>query len=79
LDGIFVEIGLNPSSDLAKSIGVETDAAGYVKVGEDMSTNIPGFFAAGDVTTGSARFMQLVTAASEGVIATYGVYRYLNQ
>jgi len=79
LDGVFVEIGLHPSSQLAKDIGVETDAGGYVKVGEDMSTNIPGFFAAGDVTTGSARFMQLVTAASEGVIATYGAYQYLNK
>lgn len=79
VDGVFVEIGLNPASELSSSIGVETDAAGFIKVGEDMSTNVPGFFAAGDVTTGSAYFRQLVTAASEGVIATYGAYQYLNK
>ncbi len=78
VDGVFIEIGQKPNSDLAASVGVELDATGYVKVGEDMSTNIPGFFAAGDVTTGSARFMQLVTAASEGVISTYSIYKYLN-
>lgn len=77
VDGVFVEIGLNPASELARSVGVSADAAGYIKVGEDMSTNVPGFFAAGDVTTGSAYFRQLVTAASEGVIATYSAYRYL--
>lgn len=77
VDGVFVEIGLNPNSTMAKNIGVEVDKTGYIKVHEDMSTNIPGFFAAGDVTTGSAYFRQLVTAASEGVIAVYSVYKYL--
>ncbi len=78
LDGVFIEIGLNPNSQLAQTVGVQVDEGGYVKVGEDMTTNIPGFYAAGDVTTGSARFMQLVTASSEGVIATYSAYKYLN-
>lgn len=77
LDGVFIEIGLDPASKLAQEAGVIVDSSGYIKVGEDMSTNVPGFFAAGDVTTGSAYFRQLVTAASEGVIATYGVYKYL--
>lgn len=78
LDGVFIEIGQLPNSKMAADIGVELDPAGYIQVGEDMSTNIPGFYAAGDVTTGSARFMQLVTAASEGVISVYSSYKYLN-
>lgn len=78
LDGVFIEIGLTPNAQLAQTVGVEVDEGGYIKVGENMATNIPGFYAAGDVTTGSAKFMQLVTASSEGVIATYSVYKYLN-
>jgi thioredoxin reductase (NADPH) len=77
VDGVFVEIGLNPNSEMAQQIGVATDKTGYIIVKEDMSTNIPGFYAAGDVTTGSSYLRQIVTAASEGVIATYNVYKYL--
>lgn len=77
VDGVFVEIGLLPNSEMAKNIGVEVDKTGYIKVGENMATNIPGFFAAGDVTTGSDYFRQLATASSEGIIAVYNVYKYL--
>jgi thioredoxin reductase (NADPH) len=77
VDGVFIEIGLNPNSKMAQDVGVELDNAGYIKVHEDMSTNIPGFYAAGDVTTGSSYLRQLITAASEGVIATYNIYKYL--
>ena len=79
VDGVFIEIGQDPNSYLAQQIGVDIDGAGYIKVKEDMSTNIPGFFAAGDVTTGSAGFRQLLTAASEGIIATYTMYKYLKK
>lgn len=77
VDGIFIEIGQDPNSHFAQQIGVEVDKSGYVKVQEDMSTNIPGLYAAGDVTTGSGGFRQLVTAASEGAIAAFSIYKYL--
>lgn len=78
-DGIFVEIGLTPNTDFLKSVGVELDEQGYVKVSPDQSTNIEGLFAAGDATTSSNRFRQIVTAASEGAIAANGILQRMQK
>jgi len=77
VEGVFVEIGSNPGVELAQRLGVETDEQGFVKVNPDMSTNIPGLFAAGDITTGSNKFRQILTAASEGAVAANGAYKML--
>lgn len=77
LDGVFVEIGGVPGTDLVKSLGVELDEKGYVKVSADMSTNVPGVFAAGDIANAAGELQQIVTACSEGAIATTSVYRFL--
>ncbi|MBN2102012.1 MAG: FAD-dependent oxidoreductase [Candidatus Aenigmarchaeota archaeon] len=78
LDGIFIEIGSTPEDTLTAMLKLEKDVNGYIKVGQDMSTSIPGVFAAGDVTTGSNMFRQLVTAVAEGAIAAESAYRYLS-
>ncbi|MEI7425574.1 MAG: FAD-dependent oxidoreductase [Candidatus Moraniibacteriota bacterium] len=77
VDGVFVEIGSDPGVELARKIGVETDEQGFIKVNADMSTNISGVFAAGDITTGSNKFRQILTAASEGAVAANGAYKML--
>ncbi|MBI5347425.1 MAG: FAD-dependent oxidoreductase [Candidatus Aenigmarchaeota archaeon] len=77
LDGMFVEFGYEPNSALAKKLGVKTGKNGRIIVKNNMSTNIPGVFAAGNVTTGSNTFDQIITAAAEGAIAAYSVYRFL--
>lgn len=79
LNGIFVEFGHVPNSGFAESIGVETAEKGRIKVKEDMSTNVKGFFAAGDVTTGSNVFDQVVTAAAEGSVAAESVYKLISE
>lgn len=77
VDGVFVEIGSEPGVELAQRIGVETDEQGYIKVNADMSTNIPGIFAAGDITNGSNKFRQIITASAEGALAANGAYKML--
>ncbi len=79
LDGIFVEIGSTPEDTITTMLNLEKNEKGYVKVNSDMSTNIPGVFAAGDMTTGSNMFRQMVTAIAEGAIAAESVYRYLSE
>lgn len=76
-DGVFVEIGSDPGVELARQLGVEIDEQGFIMVNEDMSTNVLGVFAAGDITTGSSKFRQIITAASEGAVAANGVYKML--
>ncbi len=77
VDGVFVEIGSIPASGIAKEFGVRVDEKGFVIVQNDMYTNIPGVFAAGDLTTGSNHFEQIVTSVSEGAIAANSAYVYL--
>lgn len=75
VNGIFIEIGSIPSASLAKELGVELDDKGYIKVDERQETNVKGVYAAGDITTASNKFKQVITAASEGAIAAESVYK----
>lgn len=77
VDGVFVEIGITPNVEPVKGLGVELDEEGRIKVKPDQSTNIEGFFAAGNVTSGSNKFDQIITAAAEGAIAAATAYQYL--
>ncbi len=75
LDGIFVAIGHTPNSSLAKSIGVNIDKGGHIKINRNSETNLDGVFAAGDVT--DTGFKQAIIASAEGVHAIYSAYEYL--
>lgn len=75
--GIFIEIGSVPGVVVAKELGVEVDEQGYLIVGQDQSTNIENVYAAGDVTTGSNKFRQIITAVAEGAVAAGSVYKKL--
>jgi thioredoxin reductase (NADPH) len=68
-DGIFIEIGSRPENAFFKNLGLELDQAGFIKTNPDQSTNIEGLFAAGDITTNSNGYRQIITACSEGAIA----------
>lgn len=77
VEGLFVEIGGIPNSELATTIGVDLDEHGHIKVGDWMATNVKGVFAAGDVTEAMNNFDQFITAAAEGSLAATGAYQYL--
>ncbi len=79
IDGVFVEIGAEPNWDFAKDLNLEADSGGYLVVGDDASTSQDGVWAAGDITTGSNKFRQVITAASEGAIAAKSVFEYLKK
>ena len=78
-DGVFIEIGSAPNVALIKDLGVDLDERGFIKVNADQSTNVPGFFAAGDITTNSNGFRQIITACAEGAVAVEGVYRKMRR
>ncbi|MDO8535469.1 MAG: FAD-dependent oxidoreductase [Candidatus Omnitrophota bacterium] len=73
--GIFVEIGLIPNSHFAPDL--DKNAFGEIKVDCHNRTNIPGIFAAGDVTDVPEK--QIIIAAGEGSKASLSVFKYLNQ
>ena len=71
--GLFGFIGLLPNSSLFE--GILEMENGYIKTDEDMHTNIPGVFAAGDIRVKSLR--QVITAAADGAIAATQAEHYL--
>jgi thioredoxin reductase (NADPH) len=66
VNAVFVSIGEEPQTQLAKQIGVELDERDFIKTDKNMRTNIKRIYAAGDVTGG---LRQIVTACAEGAIA----------
>lgn len=75
-DGIFVHIGMIPNSAMMP-VDVSKDQFGYIKVNANCETNIPGLFAAGDVT--DVPFKQNPIAAGQGTIALLSAVGYLNR
>ncbi len=74
-DGVFVFVGMKPNLDLI-SDKLDTDNWGYIRVDEDMRTNIPGVYAAGDVI--SKKIRQITTAVGDGTIASIALARELD-
>ncbi len=74
VDGIFVLIGTDPNTGFLRWM-VALDPAGYIITDEDMQTNIPGVYAAGDCRRKSLR--QMVTAAADGAIAAVAAEHYI--
>lgn len=67
LEFLFSALGQVPNSQLAAELGVELGESGCIKVDAEMHTNIPGVFAAGDVTNLPAQ--QVATAVHQGALA----------
>lgn len=72
--GVFVFIGLDPNTDVAKG-QVDLDDDGFIVTDMGMQTSIPGLFAAGDVRSGSTK--QLASAVGEGAAAAIAIRQYL--
>jgi len=73
-DAMFVEKALKPQSDMVQGL-VELDERGRIIVDCANCTNVPGLFAAGDVTNGYAE--QVLIAVGEGAKAALSAYEYL--
>lgn len=74
--GVFGFIGTIPNTEVVKDV-LSVDERGYIIADENMHTNIPGVFAAGDVRVKSLR--QVVTAAADGAIAATQAEKYINE
>ena len=75
VNGVFVEMGMEPNTELAKGLGLELTQGGYIKVNRlNQETSMPGVYAAGDVTGGR---MQVATAVGSGASAAISAMQYL--
>ncbi|MDD4956394.1 MAG: FAD-dependent oxidoreductase [Candidatus Omnitrophica bacterium] len=74
-EGVFVEVGLTPNAEFAGIVG--KNELGEIKINCACETDIPGIFAAGDVTNVPEK--QIVIAAGEGAKAALGAFRYVSR
>lgn len=76
VDGLFIEIGYIPVSEICKNI-INTDSKGYIIANEYCLTNVEGIFVAGDIRVKEVR--QLTTACSDGTIAALAACKYITK
>ncbi len=77
VDGVFIQVGETPNSQLAKEAGVNVDKESYIIVDVRQRTNITGVYAAGDVTNHPVK--QVGTAVGQGITAALETYGYIRQ
>lgn len=75
VEGIFVEIGLMPNSDFASVLNQNPKKE--IIVDSHNRTNVPGIFAAGDVTNIPEK--QIIIACGEGSKACLSAFSYLSR
>lgn len=76
VSGVFIALGIAGSGDLARKVGAELDNNGRIKVNQNMGTNIPGLYAAGDCTGGT---LQVHKAVYDGATAALAMIKYLKE
>jgi len=75
LEGVFVQIGLVPNTEWLQDSGLALSRHGEIEIDHKAATNLPGVFAAGDVTT--VPYKQIVIAMGEGSKAALSAFDYL--
>ncbi|MGI6068947.1 MAG: NAD(P)/FAD-dependent oxidoreductase [Blautia sp.] len=73
-DGVFEYIGLTPTTECFKDLGV-LNKMGYVEVNERMESKVTGIYGAGDCITKNLR--QVITACADGAIAAQEASHYV--
>jgi thioredoxin reductase (NADPH) len=76
VDGVLVHIGLEPNTGYLEGI-VPLDEQGQIIVNEEMTSEVPYIFAAGDIRSGSPR--QVAAAVGDGAIAAINAERLLQE
>jgi thioredoxin reductase (NADPH) len=77
IDGIFVQVGEDPNSRIAREASVAVDEDGYIIVDALQRTNIDGVYAAGDVSNHPVK--QVGTAVGHGITAATEAYGYIRR
>lgn len=75
IDGVFIAYGTAGSGDFARKLGAQVEG-NKIQVSADLSTAVPGLFAAGDCTGG---LLQVAKAVSDGAQAAMNAIKFVRQ
>jgi len=73
--GVFVFVGIQPITGWLSPGLLDQDEVGFIRTDDNMATNIPGIYAAGDVRVKLLR--QITTAVGDGAVAAFAAEKYL--
>jgi thioredoxin reductase (NADPH) len=76
ISGLFIYVGLIPRTEMVKDL-VTLDTYGYIIADMNMTTSVPGIYAAGDVRKTSLR--QVATAVGDGAMAAFSAEKYIEE
>ncbi len=76
VNGVFIFVGYQPKNEFFPS-EINLDGNGFILTDNEMRTNIPGVFAAGDIRSKQCR--QVVTAVGDGATAATTAFAYIEQ
>jgi thioredoxin reductase (NADPH) len=77
VNGVFVQVGEDPNSRIAKEAGIAVDEDGYIITDVQQRTNLEGVYAAGDVTNRPIK--QVGTAVGQGITAALEAYGFIRR
>ncbi len=75
--GVFIHIGMVPNTDFVKIPELKLNELGEIIIDKSCQTNVPGLFAAGDLT--DIRYKQIGIAVGQGICAALSSVDYLNK
>ena len=77
VDAVFVQIGEAPNNQIVQNTGINLNNKGHIITDSSQRTNIPGIYAAGDLTNHPVK--QIGTAVGQGITAALEAYSYIKQ
>ncbi|MGA2309223.1 MAG: thioredoxin-disulfide reductase [Candidatus Bathyarchaeia archaeon] len=77
VNGVFVQVGEDPNSRIAKDAGIALDEDDYIITDAQQRTNLEGVYAAGDVTNHPIK--QVGTAVGQGITAALEAYGFIRR
>jgi len=77
VNGVFVQVGEDPNSKVAKDAGIALDQDEYIITDAHQQTNLEGVYAAGDVTNHPIK--QVGTAVGQGITAALEAYSHIRR
>ncbi|EPR42229.1 Pyridine nucleotide-disulfide oxidoreductase, FAD/NAD(P)-binding domain containing protein [Desulfovibrio sp. X2] len=75
LDGVFIFVGFEPQGSAFFPESLQKDGHGFLITDQEMRTNIPGIYAAGDIRSKTCR--QVASAVGDGAVAAHNMMSYL--